>query len=94
MANMESYRQILSSIPGKLLRSNYNKKYSVYLYISGREKVIIGNQHRSVKNKLCQISLISYSDRVSGLVAKGNVVNITYLDFSEAFDRLTCHSHK
>lgn len=37
---------------------------------------------------LCQTNLISFFDKVTTLVDKGNAVDIIYLDFSKAFDKV------
>jgi hypothetical protein len=44
------------------------------------------NQHGFVKSKLCQVNLISFYDRVTGLVDKGKVIDAIYPDFSNAFE--------
>lgn len=49
-------------------------------------QVIKNSQHEFVKNKLCQTNLISFFDRVTGLVDNREVGDVMYLDLSEAFD--------
>lgn len=48
--------------------------------------MIKNSQHGFVKNKLCQTNLISFFDRVTGLVDNREVGDVMYLDLSEAFD--------
>uniref|UniRef100_A0A803TCZ3 Reverse transcriptase domain-containing protein n=1 Tax=Anolis carolinensis TaxID=28377 RepID=A0A803TCZ3_ANOCA len=40
------------------------------------------------KNKSCQTNLISFFDRVTSWVDTGNAVDVAYLDFSKAFDKV------
>lgn len=49
-------------------------------------KVIKNSQHEFVKNKLCQTNLISFFDKVTGLVDNREVGDVMYLDLTEAFD--------
>lgn len=49
-------------------------------------KVIRNSQHGFVKNKSYQSNLISFFDRVTGPVDKGEAADVIDLDFSEAFD--------
>ena len=46
------------------------------------------SQHGFHRDKSCQTNLISFFDRVTSLVDPGNVVDIVYLDFSEAFHKV------
>ena len=50
--------------------------------------VITRSQHGFFKNKSCQTNLISFFDPVTSLVDCGNAVDIIYLDFSKAFDKV------
>lgn len=49
-------------------------------------KVIRNSQHAFVKNKSHQSNLISFFDRVTGPVDKGEAADVIDLDFSKAFD--------
>ena len=46
------------------------------------------SQHGCVKNKSCQMNLISFFDRGTSLVDCGDAVDVVYLDFSKAFDKV------
>ena len=46
------------------------------------------SQHGFLRNKSCQTNLISFFERVTSLVDAGNAVDIVYLDFSKAFDKV------
>ena len=50
--------------------------------------VLNKSQHGFLRNKSCQTNLISFFERVTSLVDAGNVVDIVYLDFSTAFDKV------
>lgn len=49
-------------------------------------KVIRNSQHGFVKNKSHQSNLISFSDRVTSPMDKGEAADVIDLYFSEAFD--------
>lgn len=49
---------------------------------------ITRSQHGLFKNRICQTNFIAYFDNVTKLMGKGNVVNIVYLGFSKAFDKI------
>uniref|UniRef100_A0A2D4KL59 Reverse transcriptase domain-containing protein n=1 Tax=Micrurus paraensis TaxID=1970185 RepID=A0A2D4KL59_9SAUR len=51
-------------------------------------KVITSSQHGFVKNRSCQTNLISFFNIVTKLVDQQNTVDIIYLDFSKAFDKV------
>ena len=46
------------------------------------------SQHGFLRDKSCQTNLISFCDRVTSLVDAGNAMDIVYLDFSKAFDKV------
>uniref|UniRef100_A0A803TCK4 Reverse transcriptase domain-containing protein n=1 Tax=Anolis carolinensis TaxID=28377 RepID=A0A803TCK4_ANOCA len=46
------------------------------------------SQHGFTKNKSCQTNLISFFDRVTSWVDTGNAMDVAYLDFSKAFDKV------
>ena len=49
--------------------------------------VLNKSQNGFLRNKSCQINLVSFFKRVTSLVDAGNAVDIVYLDFSKAFDK-------
>uniref|UniRef100_A0A803T1G7 Reverse transcriptase domain-containing protein n=1 Tax=Anolis carolinensis TaxID=28377 RepID=A0A803T1G7_ANOCA len=49
---------------------------------------IANSQHGFTKNKSCQTNLISFFDRVTSWVDTGNAVDVAYLDFSKAFNKV------
>ncbi|KAF7249370.1 Follistatin-related protein 4 [Varanus komodoensis] len=75
----------LTSIPGKILEQTI--KQSVCKHLENNA-VITRGQHGFLKSKSCQTNLISFFDRVTFLRDCGNVVDIIYLDFSKAFDKV------
>lgn len=54
-----------------------------------REKVTVSSQHGSMEEKSCLTNLIGFYDQMTGLVDEGRAVDITYLDFSQAFNRVS-----
>ena len=80
-----NYRPVsLTSIPRKILEQI--AKWSLCKHLENNA-VITRSQHGFVKNKSCQSNLVSFFDQVTSLVDGGNVVDITYLDFSKAFGK-------
>uniref|UniRef100_A0A803TJV1 Reverse transcriptase domain-containing protein n=1 Tax=Anolis carolinensis TaxID=28377 RepID=A0A803TJV1_ANOCA len=75
----------LMSIPGKILAKIIKEVVCEYLETNA---VIANSQHGLTKNKTCQTNLISFFDRVKSWVDTGNAVDVAYLDFSKAFDKV------
>lgn len=81
-----NYRPVsLTSIPGKILEKIIKESICRHLE---RNDVINNTQHGFLKHKSCQTNLISFFDRVTSLVDEGNAVDVAYLDFSKAFDKV------
>uniref|UniRef100_A0A670IJS6 Reverse transcriptase domain-containing protein n=1 Tax=Podarcis muralis TaxID=64176 RepID=A0A670IJS6_PODMU len=81
-----NYRPVsLTSIPGKILEQIIKQTVCEHLE---RNAVITNSQHGFLKNKSCQTNLISFFDRITSLVDEGNAVDVAYLDFSKAFDKV------
>uniref|UniRef100_A0A803TIT8 Reverse transcriptase domain-containing protein n=1 Tax=Anolis carolinensis TaxID=28377 RepID=A0A803TIT8_ANOCA len=75
----------LMSIPGKILEKIIKEVVCKHLETNA---VIANSQHGFTKNKSCQTNLISFFDRVTSWVDTGNAVDVAYLDFSKAFDKV------
>uniref|UniRef100_A0A803SSL5 Reverse transcriptase domain-containing protein n=1 Tax=Anolis carolinensis TaxID=28377 RepID=A0A803SSL5_ANOCA len=81
-----NYRAVsLTSIPGKILEKIIKEVVCKHLET---DAVIANSQHGFTKNKSCQTNLISFFDRVTSWVDTGNAVDVAYLDFSKAFDKV------
>lgn len=63
-------------------------KQSIYKHLEDNE-VTRNSQYAFVKNILSLTNLISFFDRVSALVDKGDVTKMIHLNFSEAFDNIS-----
>ena len=50
--------------------------------------LIFSSQHGFVKNRSCLTNLLEYLETLQDLVDKGNSVDVAYLDFSKAFDKV------
>ena len=50
--------------------------------------VITRSQHGFVKNKSCQTNLMLFFNQVTSLIDRGNTVDIIYLYFTKAFDKV------
>ena len=82
-----NYRPVsLTSITSKILEQIVKRSLCKHLE---NKAVITRSQHGFVKNKSCQTNLISFFDEVNSLIDRWNAVNIVYLDFSKAFDKVS-----
>ena len=52
-------------------------------------KVIRRSQHGLTKGKSCSTNLVIFCDVITGSVDGQRTVDVTYLDFSKAFDTIT-----
>jgi len=53
------------------------------------EKLLTGNsQHGFRKGRSCLSNLLSFLDKVTGSVDSGNSINVIFLDFAKAFDKV------
>ena len=50
--------------------------------------LIFSTQHGFMKKRSCLTNLLEYIETLSDLVDKGNSVDVIYLDFSKAFDKV------
>ncbi len=81
-----NYRPVsLTSVPGKLLEKIIKEQLMGYLE---ERELLQRTQHGFVKGRSCTTNRIEFMDRVSKEVDKGKSVDIFYLDFSKAFDKV------
>ncbi|XP_070610299.1 uncharacterized protein, partial [Erythrolamprus reginae] len=81
-----NYRPIsLTSIPGKILEKIIKKQLTHFLETN---KIISNSQHGFIRNKSCQTNLISFVNTITKSVDQCNSVDLIYLDFSKAFDKV------
>ncbi|XP_070619981.1 polyadenylate-binding protein 4 isoform X1 [Erythrolamprus reginae] len=81
-----NYRPIsLTSIPGKILEKITQKQLIHFLETN---KIISNSQHGFIRNKSCQTNLISFFNTITKSVDQRNSVDLIYLDFSKAFDKV------
>ncbi|GAB0178748.1 mitochondrial enolase superfamily member 1 [Grus japonensis] len=57
------------------------------------KKVIRSRQHKFTKRESYLTNLFTFHEEKTGLVDEGRVVYIVYLDFSKAFDTMSCKIH-
>ncbi|KAF7249304.1 hypothetical protein EYD10_05182 [Varanus komodoensis] len=87
LAGMRSARPALppSSGAGKTMERLIIERDLVMLDREGR---LIATQHGFRKNRSCQTNLVEFYDKVSRWLDGGDAVDVVYLDFSKAFDRV------
>ena len=82
-----NYRPVsLTSVVGKILESIIKEGITSYIE---EKKILRSVQHGFRKGKSCQTNLLDFYDRVSKELDKGNNVDIIYLDFKKAFDKVS-----
>ena len=81
-----NYRPVsLKSIPGKMMESILKDKMMDHLAV---HDLIRESQHGFMPGKSCTTNLIVFMNKVTELVDNGTPVDIFYLDYSKAFDRV------
>ncbi|KAF7246710.1 RNA-directed DNA polymerase from mobile element jockey [Varanus komodoensis] len=58
------------------------------LVMLDREGRLTATQHGFRKNRSCQTNLVEFYDKVSRWLDEGDAVDVVYLDFSKAFDKV------
>ncbi|KAF7235562.1 Cytosolic carboxypeptidase 4, partial [Varanus komodoensis] len=58
------------------------------LVMLDREGRLVATQHGFRKNRSCQTNLVEFYDKVSRWLDGGDAVDVVYLDFSKAFDKV------
>ena len=82
----ENYRPVsLTSIVGKLVESLIKDNIVEHL---DRHNLIRSSQHGFTKGRSCLTNLLSFMEHVTKSVDEGNSVDIVYLDFAKAFDKV------
>ncbi|CAM4564916.1 unnamed protein product [Lepidochelys kempii] len=80
----DNYRPVsLTSVVCKVLEKILKEKVVKDIEVNGNWDKI---QHGFTKDRLCQTNLISFFEKVTDFLDKGNAVDLIYLDFSKAFD--------
>jgi len=81
-----NYRPVsLTSICCKIMESIIKDAIVDHLDI---KKLINGSQHGFMKNKSCLTNLLEFFEVISCAVDEGKAVDLIYLDFAKAFDKV------
>jgi len=82
-----NYRLLsLTSIPGKVMEQLI---LEVIIKQVEEKNIIRSSQHGFTKGKSCLTNLIAFYDGMTGCVDEGRAVDIVYLDFSKAFNKVS-----
>ena len=82
-----NYRPVsLTSIVCKLLESIIRDKITEHL---DHNELIKPSQHGFVKHRSCQTNLLEFMEIVTEAIDQGDAVDLVYLDFSKAFDKVS-----
>ncbi|KAK4821524.1 hypothetical protein QYF61_021927 [Mycteria americana] len=85
--NLGSYRPVsLTSVLGNIMEQIILSAITRHVQDN---QVIRPSQHGFMKGRSCLTNLISFYDKVTGLVNEGKAVDVVYLDFSKAFDTIS-----
>ena len=85
----ENYRPVsLTSAVCKVLESLLRDNITEHLK---KYKILKDTQHGFVKGRSCLTNLIEFLDEVTKYIDKGLPIDVIYLDFSKAFDRVPHH---
>ena len=80
-----NYRPVsLTSNVCKLMERVVNVELSDFL----EKRVLSNTQHGFRKGRSCQTNLIEFQDKVTGWIDDGNSVDVLYVDFKKAFDKV------
>ena len=80
-----NYRPVsLTSNACKLMEKLINRSLSVHL----ENGVLHNTQHGFRKGRSCQTNLIEFFDKITQWTDEGNCVDVLYLDFRKAFDKV------
>ena len=86
-SNPGNYRPVsLTSIPCKLLESIIKDKVTQHLYDNC---LINSSQHGFMRKRSCLTNLLEFFERVTKELDAGNDMDIVYLDFAKAFDKVS-----
>jgi ribonucleases P/MRP protein subunit RPP40 len=81
-----NYRPVsLTSVPCKILESLIEEEITAHL---DRNRLINESQHGFMRGRSCATNIIEFMEIVTKSVDKGESVDIFYLDFSKAFDKV------
>jgi len=81
-----NYRPVsLTSVCGRILESIIKDEVVDHLE---RNKLIKKSQHGFMRGKSCTSNLLAFLDKVTAAVDNGEAVDVVYLDFAKAFDKV------
>jgi hypothetical protein len=82
-----NYRPVsLTCMVCKLLEAIIRKKVTDHLMTNNLLKK---SQHGFMKSRSCQTNLLEFMDRICQIIDSGKPVDVVYLDFSKAFDKIS-----
>ena len=85
--DISNYRPIsLTSIVCRIMEKIIKHELEGFL---DKYKLIIKSQHGFMKKRSCLTNLLEYLEYVTNIVDKGDSVDVVYLDFSKAFDKVS-----
>ena len=88
-SDAQNYRPVsLTSIPCKILETIVKEEMLLHL---DKFSLIKESQHGFLTGRSCLTNLLEFMEEVTEIIDRGNSVDVIYLDFAKAFDKV---SHK
>ena len=85
--DVRNYRPIsLTSVIGKIFETIVKRQIVSWLEVNS---LICGDQHGFRNNRSCLTNLLEFYDRVTRALDNGDSIDVVYLDFQKAFDRVS-----
>ena len=78
----------MTSIPCKILETIIKEEMLLHL---DKFSLIKESQHGFLTGRSCLTNLLEFMEEVTEIIDRGNSVDVIYLDFAKAFDKV---SHK
>ncbi len=75
----------LTSVVCKIMESIIRDKVTAFIE---QNNLIRNSQHGFSRGKSCLTNLLSFFDKITDEVDKGNPIDVIYLDFAKAFDKV------
>ena len=88
-SDAQNYRPVsLTSIPCKILETIIKEEILIHL---DKYSLIKDSQHGFLAGRSCLTNLLEFMEDITEIIDRGNSVDVIYLDFAKAFDKV---SHK
>ena len=84
--SVENYRPV--SLTSQICKHFKTIMRDALVYYPENNHLILDSQHGFRKGRSCLTNLLEFLDRVTGCVDAGDSVDVIFLDFAKAFDKV------